>query len=699
MCRRLLATALLLLATSIARGEEKVTYQDHVRPIFVASCLGCHNPDKKKAGLDLSTYAGAMAGSSGGKVIEPGDPDMSMLYLAVTHQQEPFMPKDAAKLPDKQIEVIKKWLAGGALDTGASVAATSSKPKVTMMVTTAPTTAPAGPGPMPPEISLEPVVRSERPGAPLALAVSSRSPLVAIGSQRQVLLYHASTYELLGIVPFRDGLPKVLAFSRSGELLLAAGGEAASAGKVVLFDVRTANRIAEIGQESDEVLAADISRDQTMVALGGPAKIVKTFSTANGQPIHKLTKHTDWITALAYSPDGVLLASGDRAGNLRVWEAVSGNEFYTLAGHKAAVTDVCFRADSNVLLSSSEDGTAKLWDMSSGKEIKNIAAHPGGVLSADFAADGRFVTSGRDRVVRVWKPDGAKLKDLPAMNEIALHAVFSSDGTKIICDDWSGQVRVTDITSAKPVAKLDCNPPMIAERIAAARAAVSQAQPTTAPTTAPAAITALATLRKWQRAKVFAELCAVKQEFDRLADQQERLSQALKQLEQAELALREGPKRVADLTQRVELARKQAPATTQKAQSAKSAVSDHEPVMTHAAEALKQIEALRAKNPQSKAVTEAAQKAKESVDLLVVEVNALRASAATAEDAAKRAAAEQQAAEAALAAAQAEVAAAPARAEEARKLIANSLTGDLRELKARLDRLTAEHEQLADQRR
>src|SRR4051812_40474190 len=117
MTRSLVATVVILLAAPLLRAQEKVTYQDHVRPIFVASCIGCHNPDKKKAGLDLSSYASALAGSSGGKVIQPGDADMSMLYLVVTHQQEPYMPKDSGKLGDKQLETIKKWIAGGALDT------------------------------------------------------------------------------------------------------------------------------------------------------------------------------------------------------------------------------------------------------------------------------------------------------------------------------------------------------------------------------------------------------------------------------------------------------------------------------------------------------------------------------------------------------------------------------------------------------
>src|SRR4051812_15956603 len=62
----------------------KVTYQDHVLPILRNTCLNCHNPDKKKGDLNLASYSGAMAGSGGGKVIEPGDPDASKLYKAIT---------------------------------------------------------------------------------------------------------------------------------------------------------------------------------------------------------------------------------------------------------------------------------------------------------------------------------------------------------------------------------------------------------------------------------------------------------------------------------------------------------------------------------------------------------------------------------------------------------------------------------------
>src|SRR5256714_8655782 len=118
-----------ILSASPLLAQEKITYQQHVRPIFNASCVSCHNPDKNKAGLDLTTYATAMAGSSNGKVLQSGDPDLSLIYLLVSHQEEPHMPLKASKLPDAQLEIIRKWIASGALDSADSAGPVGPHPQ------------------------------------------------------------------------------------------------------------------------------------------------------------------------------------------------------------------------------------------------------------------------------------------------------------------------------------------------------------------------------------------------------------------------------------------------------------------------------------------------------------------------------------------------------------------------------------------
>jgi mono/diheme cytochrome c family protein len=55
-------------------SEEKITFDDHIQPIFRQKCASCHNPDRKSSGLDLTSYTNLMQGGSSGDVIDPGQP-------------------------------------------------------------------------------------------------------------------------------------------------------------------------------------------------------------------------------------------------------------------------------------------------------------------------------------------------------------------------------------------------------------------------------------------------------------------------------------------------------------------------------------------------------------------------------------------------------------------------------------------------
>jgi len=122
-------------------------------------------------------------------------------------------------------------------------------------------------------------------------------------------------HQPLGGLAFPEGVVHALRFSRNGELLLAAVGKRAGLGRVVLFDVRSGKRLAEIGEESDSVIVTVISPDLSLVALGGPDKLVKVVSVATGKQLYQIKKHTDWLTAIEFSPDGNYLLSLARNGD------------------------------------------------------------------------------------------------------------------------------------------------------------------------------------------------------------------------------------------------------------------------------------------------------------------------------------------------------------------------------------------------
>ncbi len=463
-----------------------------------------------------------MHGGSSGAVIEPGDPDASQLFLLVMHKSEPYMPQKADKLPDGEIDLIRRWIKGGALENSGSKAA-KPKPKKSIASESTPGKRPDV-VPMPPRMVLEPAFRMARAPMARSLATSPWAPLVAVASQRQVLLYDTKSLDLLGVYPFPEGQPNVVRFSRDGRLLLAGGGRPGASGKVVVWDITTGERVFEVGKELDTVLAADISADHKRIALGGPQRVVRVYSAETGELQFEMAKHTDWVLAVEFSPDGVLLATADRNGGLCVWEADTGHEYLTLTGHTAAVNAVSWRGDSNVLASASEDATLRLWEMENGTAVKNWNAKSP-LLSLDFTRDGRIVTGGRDQITRIWNQDGKQLLETKPIGELAVSVGYCDESHRLMTASLAGLVHVYNDDKAAVLGGLATNPPTLDERLTAAKIALQKKTDATSPlvstehraetetTAAKAAVTAAQ-----QR------LTALESDVDRLASEVKQIS-------------------------------------------------------------------------------------------------------------------------------------------------------------------------------
>ncbi|MEM7603021.1 MAG: c-type cytochrome domain-containing protein, partial [Verrucomicrobiota bacterium] len=444
---------------------EKINYVDHVLPVLENKCLNCHNADEAKGGLDLSTYGATMDGGSGGDVVTSEDPGSSRLFTLSAHTEEPFMPPRGSKANEKELKVLSDWIAGGLLETSNSKARKSDKPKIDFNSITS-TGKPEGPPAMPEHLILEPEVVTERPNAIPAMAHSPWAPIVAVAGQKQVLLFHSEDYDLLGVLPYPEGFPQTLSFSPNGAYLSCGGGRAGKSGNVVAWDIKTGERVIEVGKEYDIVLGADISPDLKNAVLGGPKRNIKLWDTVTGEEINSIKKHPDWLLTAAYSPDGVIFATGGRNGGLYVWESATGYEFYTLKGHTEAVTDIAWRSDGNLLASCSEDGQIILWEMNEGKQVKKWAAHSGGALAVTFSPDGKLASVGRDKKVKIWQADGKELKSITASDDIVLSVAFSHDNKRVFTGDWHGAIKVWDVEKGAELAKIEPNPPTIEEQLA-----------------------------------------------------------------------------------------------------------------------------------------------------------------------------------------------------------------------------------------
>jgi len=460
----ILALSILTAASAVAQDAEKITYQDHIRPLLENKCFSCHNPDKKKGDLDLTSFGALMTGGGGGAIVEAGNSDASRIWTTCAKKEEPFMPPEGAPLNAKELELLAKWISGGVLDTKSSVAKKSSKPKVDMTVAVT-SGKPEGPIAKPEHVLLEPVVVTPRTTAVTAMAASPWTSLVAVAAPKQILLYDTDTKQLAGIFPYTEGYARSLRFSRNGSLLVMGGGRGGKLGHAIVWDVKSGKRIVEVGKEFDQVMSADISPDQKKVVIGSPSKKVKVYDTATGEELYMISKHTEWIMGTAFSPDGVLLATADRNGNVMVWEAENGGEFYILGQHKASCSDLAWRADSNILASSSLDGTISLWEMNEGKQVKNWSAHNGGVQSVSFTPDGKVVSCGNDGITRTWNLEGKELLKTESQGDIVTKVVALHDSKQALTGNWRGELFFYDLATAKKSGQITSNPPLIAQRI------------------------------------------------------------------------------------------------------------------------------------------------------------------------------------------------------------------------------------------
>jgi hypothetical protein len=115
------ATYFPLACVPLALCAQQLDFNRDVRPILSDRCFACHGPDeanrKSKLRLDIEGEAKSDLGN-GRRGIVPGDWAASEVYKRITsrHPIQRMPPRWAGKdpLPEREVEILKKWVAEGA---------------------------------------------------------------------------------------------------------------------------------------------------------------------------------------------------------------------------------------------------------------------------------------------------------------------------------------------------------------------------------------------------------------------------------------------------------------------------------------------------------------------------------------------------------------------------------------------------------
>ena len=243
----------------------------------------------------------------------------------------------------------------------------------------------------------------------------------------------------------------------------------------------------------EQVTGADFSPDGTMVVVGGEDGTATIYSGDGA------TKRTTLglggpATGVAFSPAGSTVLTTEAGGPARVWDAATGTELgsfgeepvaalfspdgslvLTVENGRAAVRqaadgalvaelsppepvrEASFGPNGELVATVGRSSVARVFSARTGTQIAAVD-HGDGLTSTALTPDGKLVTTGSDRIARVWslnRPSvGRLLHELEGHRGPITAAVVSEDGTTLVTTSADGTARTWDLATGRLVAEL-----------------------------------------------------------------------------------------------------------------------------------------------------------------------------------------------------------------------------------------------------
>lgn len=419
-------------------AEEPVSFHKQIRPILVRSCVGCHQPASKQAGLLLTSHNGFLKGGSKGAAVVPGDVGKSIVLGYLDGSMKPRMPFGGKPLPDDQIQLVKRWIVEGAKDDSPAGSSGSAVRKQTVYYQA-------------------PVVT--------ALAFSPDGGLLAVSGHNETLLLN-SEGRLQARLPGLSMRINSLAFSPDGTVLAAVGGDPARMGELQIWNVKERKLLHSAVASNDTFFGVSFSPDGRKIAFAGADKSIRIYDAATGKEIRRADHHEDWVFATVFGIDGkrIVSVSRDRAAKLtdvetgrfienvnllkepltalarhprRDWIAIGGAEripyLYRMDRPRAMriaddstlirkfekmdgpILALAISSDGQWLAAGAEAGEVRIYNTETGTVAAHCKGHEDGIYALQFHPDGkRLFTAGFDGLIRGYDTTGKLLTSFAA---------------------------------------------------------------------------------------------------------------------------------------------------------------------------------------------------------------------------------------------------------------------------------------------
>ena len=428
----LLLGAVCFLLGSTAYGQaparvDRLSFRQHVAPVLVKKCLGCHNELKASGGLSMATFAALKRGGkmAGETILRPGDPDGSSLIESVREGAAPRMPYKLPPLTQVEIATLSRWVKEGAEFDGPSASQTPLGSLVDRLAGL-------------PKVALKVPVAA--PIASVAFSQDGRVLAAAVG--RQVVVFDSESGKIVATLGDHPGPVNSVRFSNDRSSLIAAGGRAGLFGSVTIWDRSKRERRLELKGHADSILSAVLNADGKVLATAGYDKQVLIWDLSRGTLIRSLKDHSDAVYGLAFSPDGKTLASCAADRTVKLWDWATGKRKETLSESTSELYSLAFTPDGSRLLSAGVDRSIRIWRLDRGgvRLERSVFAHDAPIVRLAVSADGRMLaSSAEDRTLRLWNLDNMTPQStVPNQADWVQGLAFSPDNRRLALGRYDG---------------------------------------------------------------------------------------------------------------------------------------------------------------------------------------------------------------------------------------------------------------------
>lgn len=206
--------------------------------------------------------------------------------------------------------------------------------------------------------------------------------------------------QLIAVLPHKESVNKVR-FSPSGAMILTASDDM----RAGLWDGRTGKHLRWLEGHTKWIWDADFSPDGRWVATACDEGVGRLWDIATGEAHAILSGAAGELNSVAFSPEGRLVAMAGSDAATYVWEVPSGKLVYRLDDSGGIRRGANFSPSGEQLLTFGDDGEVRVFDVKTGKRIVNFNAHTNEVKQAVFISDGFIYSVGKDRTLRLLRPE------------------------------------------------------------------------------------------------------------------------------------------------------------------------------------------------------------------------------------------------------------------------------------------------------